>query len=473
MDSRPRRFATLACVAVIGLCFSAPAAANPACRSTPCHDQAQAVVLSYYQGSDLPRLVRAIRRANLPQTTPIYYGNYWGSGKPSEPKPPKGRKKPKVPGRLAPIFPLIEKSIFWRARKIPASQRPQLPNSVRWKHRGRIPSKKRLMKMSNGARYAWGKELGRRFRDRIRSKRKRGTHVVTWQLDEIPHEVSGPHGARLRVFIRGVLNGVYGGRKQLGDKPLPGIVWITQPALKIAGKRARGDLAVFWKQLDKSTEYLVGEEYPAFTGPAAARREEAGARPAAALARGRRAALAGAQVHRRDDARLPAREGTRRQRQAPLTASGAAVAADLRARALEEGRVRLRAVQLPLQERGAGSDERRLAGAIARGAAAALGRGAGARAPAGRTRNKEQRTRSKGAFALCSLFSVLCSYAWTLLRMKSTMSAVGEPGVKTSATPSFFSSGTSSAGIVPPTVTSTSSAPCAFSSSTTFGTSVM
>ena len=40
------------------------------------------------------------------------------------------------------------------------------------------------------------------------------------------------------------------------------------------------------------------------------------------------------------------------------------------------------------------------------------------------------------------------------------MSSVDEPGVKTSATPSFFSSGMSSAGIVPPTVTSTSSAPC-------------
>ena len=53
------------------------------------------------------------------------------------------------------------------------------------------------------------------------------------------------------------------------------------------------------------------------------------------------------------------------------------------------------------------------------------------------------------------------------------MSSVGEPGVKTSATPSFFSSGMSSAGIVPPTVTSTSSAPCSRSISTIFGTRVM
>src|SRR5262249_55598456 len=52
-------------------------------------------------------------------------------------------------------------------------------------------------------------------------------------------------------------------------------------------------------------------------------------------------------------------------------------------------------------------------------------------------------------------------------RMKSTISSVPAPGVKTAATPSCFSSGMSSAGIVPPTVTRTSSTPCSFSSSTT------
>ena len=53
------------------------------------------------------------------------------------------------------------------------------------------------------------------------------------------------------------------------------------------------------------------------------------------------------------------------------------------------------------------------------------------------------------------------------------MSSVGAPGVNTSATPSRFSSGMSSAGIVPPTVTRTSSAPCSRSIATIFGTSVM
>lgn len=237
------------------------------------------MILSYWKGRHLPRLVRAIERSGMPAGTPIYYGNYWGAGKPSEANPPKG-KKPKVPGRQAPIFPLVGKSTFWRARKIPASQRHLLPPSERWTRRGRIPRMQRLMRMSPGARYAWGTELGRRFRDRIRSKRKRHKRIVTWQLDEIPHEAAGRGGARLRGFIRGVLHGVTDGRPGMGDQPLPGIVFMTQPALRLAGRPARGDLAVFWRQLDRSTIYLVGEEYPKFAGPArrAARREASGQR---------------------------------------------------------------------------------------------------------------------------------------------------------------------------------------------------
>lgn len=249
------------------------------CTSAPCADeQTPVVILSYWKGRHLPRLVRAIEGSGLPPGTPLYYGNYTGSGKPSEPKPPKGRKKPRVPnGRQAPIFPLMAKSTFYRSRRIPASQRHLLGKS-RWTRRGRIPRPKRLMKMGGGARYLWGLELGRRMRDRIRGKRARNKRIVTWQLDEIPHEVAGRAGARQRVFIRGVLRGISDGRPQLGDQHLPGIVWITQPALKLAGRRARGDLAVFWRQLDRATIYLVGEEYPKFSGPArgAARRQGRG-----------------------------------------------------------------------------------------------------------------------------------------------------------------------------------------------------
>src|SRR5580765_3481569 len=61
----------------------------------------------------------------------------------------------------------------------------------------------------------------------------------------------------------------------------------------------------------------------------------------------------------------------------------------------------------------------------------------------------------------------------TLPLRKSTISLVGAPGVKTSATPRCFSSSESSRGIVPPTTTRTSSAPFAFNPSRMRGTSVM
>ena len=56
---------------------------------------------------------------------------------------------------------------------------------------------------------------------------------------------------------------------------------------------------------------------------------------------------------------------------------------------------------------------------------------------------------------------------------KSTISLVAAPGPNTSATPSCFSSSESSFGMVPPTTTSTSSAPFSFNPSTIRGTSVM
>src|SRR5439155_11828916 len=56
---------------------------------------------------------------------------------------------------------------------------------------------------------------------------------------------------------------------------------------------------------------------------------------------------------------------------------------------------------------------------------------------------------------------------------KSTISLVGAPGVKIPATPWARSSSASSCGIVPPTTTSTSSAPFSRSPSRILGTSVM
>lgn len=274
-------------VAALGAALAAvapPADAGdglPPCRTAPCaSDRAPVVVLSYYQSRHYARLVRAVSDSGLPDRTPVYYGNYWGSGKPSEPKPPQPRPRPPMPnGRLAPIFP-IARSVFWHKRAVPRADGRILRAKGQRRWAGRMPTLDRILRRSGRYRYAWGLELGRRFRDRIRNKRRHGTKVVTWQLDEIVSEVAGPGGARMRGFLRGVMQGLAYGRRPLGDEKLPGFVFVTQKALRLAGRPARGDLKLFWRTLDRATLYLIGEEYPDFAGPPkrAARRMSSGQR---------------------------------------------------------------------------------------------------------------------------------------------------------------------------------------------------
>lgn len=266
---------TLATTAVAAAAPAPAAGALPACRSAPCaDDRPPVVVLSYYMSRHFPRLVRAARRSGLPPDTPVYYGNYWGSGRPSEPNPPRPRgPRPRMPnGRHAPIFP-IARSVFWHKRRLPLSQRRKLGRGLR-RWAGKMPSLRAVLRRSAAYRLAWGLELGRRFRDRIRSKRARGSRVTTWQFDEIVSETAGSGGGRYRTFLRGILHGISNGRPELGDRHLPGLVFVTPQALRLANRPARGDLALFWRTLDRASLYVIGEEYPAFAGSArrAARR---------------------------------------------------------------------------------------------------------------------------------------------------------------------------------------------------------
>ncbi len=49
---------------------------------------------------------------------------------------------------------------------------------------GSMPSFSQILPLPSSERMAWGTELGRRFRDRIRSRLARGA-IKTWQFDEI------------------------------------------------------------------------------------------------------------------------------------------------------------------------------------------------------------------------------------------------------------------------------------------------
>ena len=264
---------------------AAPASAGglPACPAAPCAgDRGPVVVLSYWQSRHYARLVDAVKRSRLPASTPVYYGNYWGSGRPSEPKKP-GAKPPARPpmpnGRHAPIFPLAP-SVFWKNRKVPGRDRRLLRKAGTAGRSGRIPPLRKLLTRSGDHGYRWGRELGRRFRDRIRNKRRGGTRVTTWQLDEIISEIAEPGGAgsRRRAFIRGVLDGLHRGRRELGDKKLPGIVFATQRAMRTA--RRGGEVRRCWRSVDRAALYVVGEEYPEFAGAPrrVAQRESSGQR---------------------------------------------------------------------------------------------------------------------------------------------------------------------------------------------------
>ena len=249
----------------------------PSCESAPCAVDTgrPALVLSYYRDRDLTKLIVATRRAKLPDGTPVYYGGYWGEdvrprrpppGPP--PPPPPGPPKPRPPmpsPRYSPIFTLT-RTEFWKKRDdLTDEQRAILSGTSQRRMSGRIPSFRRILRGSGRRRYLWGVELGRRQRDRIRARRAKNQRVVSWQLDELVSELPRRGGWKLAQFTQGVLRGLTYGRAPLGDVKVPGIIWATPPALELAG---RGGFDSFWRQVNDSALFLVGEEYPAFTGSA-------------------------------------------------------------------------------------------------------------------------------------------------------------------------------------------------------------
>ena len=255
---------TLLAVASACAAFAVPAAvarALPPCAAAPCASDAgrPVAILSYYRGRDLTELINAELRSGMPADTPVFYGEYWGTvPNPVRlpPPPPEPGPRPVLPdSRYAPVFSL-QFTEFWQGREIEPKA---------GEYAGQIPSLRGLMRLGPKTRYRWGLELGRRYRDRIRLKRAQGKVVTTWQFDELRNEVAGRGGYRLRQLTVGILRGLAYGRPQLGDIKLPGIVYATVPALRLAARPGRS-LDRFWRAVDETTLYLVGEEYPEFAG---------------------------------------------------------------------------------------------------------------------------------------------------------------------------------------------------------------
>jgi hypothetical protein len=132
----------------------------------------------------------------------------------------------------------------------------------------------------------WGLELGRRFRDRLRSERAAGIDAAAWQFDEILGECGDQaEPNHYRQFVGGVVRGLAQGRTELGDQPEPGVIWAAWSAMQaLPPLTITPELQTFWLDVGAAARVLAGEEYVTFDGDPASRASEY-AKPQQALAR--------------------------------------------------------------------------------------------------------------------------------------------------------------------------------------------
>ena len=246
----------------------APLVATPASADPSVRDPI--VVLAYYSSRDLPGIAKAIEQADLPNGTPIFYGNYQGTAPPSKPGKPHPHPPPPhvtIPhGRVAPILGWTHNK-FWDTQRLKSSEHARLKGDSR-AMTGGAPSLASLLGGGSSRAYGWGREIGRRFRDRLRQQEAGGKKFGSWQFDEIPTTAAlgGRRGRTARSLVRGMLDGSADGRLELGDRHWPGIVFMANATLALSVAHMTSELKRFWASLNRDTAVLVGEEYPKFLG---------------------------------------------------------------------------------------------------------------------------------------------------------------------------------------------------------------
>lgn len=240
----------------------------------------RAALFSYFELTNLPRLLNAIEVSGMPGGTRVHVGSYGVSAEASS------LIRSSRGGRFAPMFKAVGRTAGWERRHL--TRREERLVSRRFS--GRVPDEPVLFRLSAAQRTGWGIELGRRYRDLIRHSRQAGIAVDSWQLDELSTELAGSQGRLHREFLRGILQGLTFGRRVLGDRELKGWVWSTRRALRLASLPPDRELAAFWHQLNRACFRLVGEEFPDFVGDPA--------RVARAWADGQRALASGGPVRR-------------------------------------------------------------------------------------------------------------------------------------------------------------------------------
>lgn len=292
-----KRWARTGAVAVAGALLLAPASVAAIGQSTSKPHEGQptqkpVALVSYYDSYALPRLLGALDRSGIPGRTPVFVGNYWGSPRGSF--VPRAIPPPAFPSRggrrryhHAPILP-IRPGIFWETRRVTRRDSALLRRSGDALS-GRMPSMRSILRGGARSRRRFGRELGRRFRDRVRAVERDGRRIAAWQFDEIISQAAGRRGRAIRQFTRGILVGLTYGRPSLGDRRMRGFVWVAQRASPLFRRRLGG----FWRLVDRATLGLVGEEYVKFVGsPRRAAARYAARRRRLARGGGARASLA-------------------------------------------------------------------------------------------------------------------------------------------------------------------------------------
>jgi hypothetical protein len=244
-------------------------------------------LFSYFELDDLPRLMDAIAASGMPPSTRVHIGSYGVNAEASI------TVRTYPGGRYSPMFKAEVRTEAWERRRLT----PDEERHASRRFSGRVPDEPDLLRLSAAQRTGWGVEVGRRYRDSIRHARSAGVTVDSWQLDELGTQLAGSQGRQHREFVRGVLQGLSFGRRVLGDTEGKGFVWATRRALRLAALPVDRELTAFWRQLERATFRVAGEEFPDFVGdPARAARTWADGQRALASGGPVRQALAGRYV---------------------------------------------------------------------------------------------------------------------------------------------------------------------------------
>jgi hypothetical protein len=240
----------------------------------------RAALFSYFELDNLPRLLSALESSGMPAETRVHVGTFGVNAETSA----LIRSHPH--GRYSPMFKAEVRTAGWERRRLTRDEEGRVSR----RFSGRVPDEPDLLRLSTAQRTGWGIEVGRRYRDSIRHARNEGVIVDKWQLDELGTQLAGSQGRQHREFVRGVLQGLTFGRRELSDTEGNGWVWATRRALRLASLPIDRELTAFWQQLGRASFRTVGEEYPDFVDDPA--------RAARTWSDGKRALASGGPVRR-------------------------------------------------------------------------------------------------------------------------------------------------------------------------------